>query len=483
MGTNEKPNIIFIVMDAVRARNLGCYGYDKPTSPNIDRLAKDGVLFENAFSCINTTDSSLTSIFSGMYPRTHGIIHQGDTITKYEINKFLKGDIKLLPEILKENGYYTIGLDWLGRWHKRGYDYYMGIKKTRKKIVKMFFSKFINNKFFKNQHIYKLMRLVYENRKSINVEWENAKELTDTGIKLLEKIANNEIKMPFFMFIHYWDTHIPYSPPYKYISELGNYKPLGKTTNEILSEINNPARVGYLKGYFKEDIDVSEIVRRYDGAIKYIDAQIGRLLNFLSDYGMLDNTMIIITSDHGESLIEHGIYFDHHGLYDVSIHVPIIIWYPNNLPKNKRVNSLVQHIDLLPTIDELLNIETGINYDGLNLLPIINDEIDKIRTEIYIEEAYTQRKFAIRTEQYKYIFADNIQNAKCRFCNKIHGSLEELFNLYDDPDEKYNVLHVYDNIYKILRNKLNKWINKTYGTSKREILKLNIKNIKKKRKI
>lgn len=122
----QKPNIIFIVSDALRADHLGCYGYHKNTSPNIDKLAREGVLFEKCYPISTNTDPSFTSIFSGKYPASHGIIHHGFKVTPEEEESFYRSDTKMLAEILKSNGYTTIGIDWLGRWHKTGFDYYWG---------------------------------------------------------------------------------------------------------------------------------------------------------------------------------------------------------------------------------------------------------------------------------------------------------------------------------------------------------------------
>ena len=108
-------NAIIIVVDALRARNLSCYGYSMKTSPNIDELAKEGVLFEDAYCCINTTDPSLTTIFSGKHPSSHGILSHGVQITTEEVREFNKTGTILLPEILKSQGYTTIAIDWLGR--------------------------------------------------------------------------------------------------------------------------------------------------------------------------------------------------------------------------------------------------------------------------------------------------------------------------------------------------------------------------------
>lgn len=114
-GVVDRLNVVLIVVDALRAQNLGIYGYHKDTSPNIDWLGKRGVVFDNAFSCINTTDPSVTSIFTGRYPISHGIINHGTKLTQSEVHAFLRRNIKTLPEILKSNGYITLALDWLGR--------------------------------------------------------------------------------------------------------------------------------------------------------------------------------------------------------------------------------------------------------------------------------------------------------------------------------------------------------------------------------
>jgi len=108
-----KPNVIFIIIDALRADHLSCYGYLKETSPNIDKLAEGGTLFNSCYSCTTATDSSLTSIFSGRYPVSHGIIDHGPRVGQDEIYALSASGTIFLPEILKHEGYTTIALDWL----------------------------------------------------------------------------------------------------------------------------------------------------------------------------------------------------------------------------------------------------------------------------------------------------------------------------------------------------------------------------------
>ena len=115
----SKPNIILIVIDALRARNLGCYGMSGNPSPNIDQVARNSILFDGVYSCWNTTDQSLTSILSGKYPRSHGIMNHGDKVKPAEIDTLHKTNTKLLAQILKQASYNTMAVDWMGRWFKQ----------------------------------------------------------------------------------------------------------------------------------------------------------------------------------------------------------------------------------------------------------------------------------------------------------------------------------------------------------------------------
>ncbi|MFX0141164.1 MAG: sulfatase-like hydrolase/transferase, partial [Candidatus Hodarchaeota archaeon] len=135
----DYPNIIFIIIDALRARNLSCYGYPILISPNIDMISKEGILFEDSYSCSNCTDASRTTIFSGMYPTSHGILGHGGLwrdkkIGEVDTRKLYDSGILLLPEILRAKGYTTLAVDWLGRWHRRGFDHYSGMLSKTKKI-------------------------------------------------------------------------------------------------------------------------------------------------------------------------------------------------------------------------------------------------------------------------------------------------------------------------------------------------------------
>jgi len=228
---------------------------------------------------------------------------------------------------------------------------------------------------------------------------------TKEAIKI---IRENKGKNPFFMWIDYDDTHMPYNPN-NFSERFKDYK----------------GRVG-------------KIISKYDGAIFYDDSLIGEVLETLKEEKLFDSTIIFFLSDHGESLGEHGIYFDHHGLYDVSFNTPLII-HAKGL-KNKKITALAQLEDLTPTALDLAGIkyDQGI-FDGKSLFPLMKGKEKEIRESIFMEECYLAKKIALRTEDYKYIEAKSKKDATCIKCNKIHGGVIELYDLKKDSEENINL--------------------------------------------
>jgi len=329
-------------------------------------------------------------------------VHHGFSISKETYRKI--EEILLLPEILKSHGWVTLAVDWLGRCHKKGYDYYSGILHKYKPK---------QPRFLQPGHL--IGRILDRLTKGIFKGYDEANICTDKAIAL---IAKNRTKR-FFLFVHYWDTHYPYNPPLKYA------------------------------------LPLHSLHRRYDGEIEFVDYEIGRLMDYLKKLRLLEETLIIFTSDHGESINEHKIFHDHHGLYDVTIHVPLILRHSRL--SSTRVKNLVSHVDLVPTILEILNLSVDELFDGKSLVPLIEGKIKQLRSAIYVEERYAQRKIAIRTWKYKYIQALNHEGALCKMCNRVHGGINELYNLEKDPMELRNVIDEIPEKAKMFRTKLEKW--------------------------
>lgn len=417
----KTPNVIVVVIDALRARNLGSMGFGNDASPELDALARSGVLFERAFSTWNTTDPSLTCILTGKYPRSHGITDHGDRADEAVRARFAQGGTKLAAEVLKEAGYETAAVDWMGRWFKRGFDQYgfrpegsLGQKWAHRVRLPGLYLRYALDHLPILQ-CYRPVRRpglkdLAEGMKGVLSTFAftyRLAEVQDAGsvTRLALDFLARPREKPFFLFLHYWDTHTPYHCPRGFLPE----------------NTRRADREAYLVG-------------RYAGAVKYVDFQLGRLFAQLKEIGQWENTLLVVTSDHGDSLTEHGIYFDHHGLYDESTHVAMILHYPARWTAGRRIGSFVQHIDLLPTICEVAGVPTPAGVDGVSLMPLIEGKVPHLRDAVFSEESYVQRKAALRTSRYKYIRALD-GKGWCRYCEKVHVGVEELYDLQEDPAE------------------------------------------------
>ena len=482
MNLSPKYNVILIIIDALRAKNLSSYGYPLPTSINIDRLVKEGVKFENAYACTNATDPSFTTIFTGRFPLCHGILHHGPYVTREEMMRVRT--IISLPEILRSNGYLTLAVDWLGRWHKRGYDFYSGSSALdqREPLFKRIPFNFIR-RFSGRPEIqyivYVLLKAALRNKFNIGeVTYFNARKVTDLAIELIKKYC----KRKFFLALHYEDNHLPYSPPISYVNRFyhlyGMKYPKIKL-DDILRKIGNPKFRLAMRNLTIDAESTDELLARYDGEISFVDHEIGRLLEILDNYGLSDETIIVLTSDHGESLLEHEIFFDHHGLYEEVIHVPLIIKGPG-LPKSKRIKNLVQHTDILPTLLDLLDIRKPLFLDGKSLVSLIysSKEEKEAHPTAYFEEYNYEQKRSIRVGQYKYIRALSYKGAICKVCVKVHGGIEELYDLSRDPKEVRNIINDEPELAREFKGLLDEWIRSLRRKSEKEKIRSKLKEIR-----
>lgn len=276
--------------------------------------------------------------------------------------------------------------------------------------------------------------------------------ITDLATDFLQDTSR-----PFFLFIHYWDSHIPYIPldDCPEVIRKRTYDGKDIPLHNLLDSIEGSPWKDRLEAQLiGEATTAAEMKRKYDAGAWKIDQAIGDLIDSLQQHGLFDETAVIITSDHGESLTEHEIFFDHHGLYDQSVHVPLIIKAPGF---DGRETQFVQHFDLVPTILDLLDIDydTG-SFDGVSLT-YNGSERSLNRDAVFMEESHTARKRAIRTEKYKYIKRLDERDV-CRYCEIEHGSNEELYELESEPREKCNIINESHDIEENLKQKLSSWI-------------------------
>jgi arylsulfatase len=408
----DRPNILVIAIDSLRADHLGCYGYARETSPNIDRLAAQGAKAEKFVCAGLPTHPSFTTLHTGQHPLTHGIVAHGPRTS-------LGKDSPFMPQVLLENGYTTCALDNLatGRlWFRRGFEYYIDPSM----------------------------------RKSLYID-VTSEELNARAIPWLRSHADEN----FFMMIHYWDPHWPFNPPPRYDHLFYSGRPTDPDNHALDAWWQHPlgavARDTWLRRPEGLITDPDYITALYDREIRHVDDGVADLLGALDDLRLSDRTLVILLGDHGESLVEHGIFFDHHGLYDVTLHVPFLARWPGHIAPGTRIAPMLQHHDIAPTLLEAAGVRVPPEMDGQSFLGLLKGTSQKGGREQAIScECTWQAKWSLRTDRYKFILARQPD---------LYGTPDqELYDLIADPREERNIAQVERETSAALERELEGWI-------------------------
>jgi arylsulfatase A-like enzyme len=411
-------NVVLIALDSQRADHLGCYGYPKRTSPFIDSIARRGVLFERCYAPNIPTHPSFTTMLSGKEAITHDIVNIG-------AGARLAPGVRLLPEILKDHGYATAAIDNMGRHFVRGFDRYVD----------------------------------YAWDDSNPTILRKAETVTAKALPVIDELQRGAD--PFFLFIHYWDPHTPYlpPPPYRrrfYPDDRDPYDPTNRSLDEAWSW--EPFK-WYFHQWMPGVTDAEYVNNLYDGETAYMDRHLRPIFRALAP--RMDETLVIVTADHGEILNEQLGYYDHHGLYEGDIRVPLVLYWPGKLPAGRRVPGFVQNLDLAPTVLDLLGLRDRDDMEGLSLLPAVFGLRDGNYEELYFSEATWELKRAIRTSRWKLI--DSLEQDP-------HGRpMRELFDLEADPGEQRNVADDHPETVAELRTRLGGWVDRQLAEQGRSV--------------
>ena len=405
-------NVVVIAVDALRADHLGCYGYERATSPNIDRLAEQGVLSERFYCSAIPTHPSFTTLYAGQHAVTHGVVSHG-------------GDAKLAPEtptfpqVFLKSGYTTCAIDNLMRerlWFGRGYEYY--IDSSLRRVL------------------------------NLGVTCE---ELNHRGLPWLRSHASE----PFLFFVHYWDPHAPYTPPEKYRGLFYEGDPCDPSNRSLEPFWAHPfgamARDSWLRSPAGLITDADYVAALYDQEIRHVDDGIGALLETIDDLGLADRTLVILLGDHGESMTEHGIFFEHHGLYDATLHIPLIVRCPGRTPQSVRVPQMLQTHRLAPTILEAAGLPVPPTMHGQSFWPLLSGQTQEGGQEAAVSlECTLQAKWSLRTVDYKFILS--------REPDFYGNPMRELYDLENDPLELRNIAEERSQLAAEMEDRLEAWI-------------------------
>jgi arylsulfatase len=399
---------IFVSLDTVGASRLSTLGSTRCT-PNLDRIAAESALFTQAYATDIPTQPSHNAVFTGCYGATTGIV------SHFHGPANLDAATVWMPSCFQAAGCRTGAVDHLfvmKDWFIRGYDDYIVPPGRSRSPASM---------------------------------------VNDLAFPWLDAHANED----FFLFLHYWDAHIPYLPDEPFLTQ-HTWESRQREDPHVMDRLQSRPSFPLFKQTHYDHLDripnLDYLVDLHYAEVAYLDHQLGRLFAHLVDLGILDDCLIVIFGDHGENMTEHDAWFDHAGLYDSVVHVPLIIRAPGRVEPT-RVDSLVALIDVMPTVLELQGLADDQvlgSFDGRSLLPVITGETVDHRDTIMLSECTWQAKRGIRTKDWKYI--------RCWDPGIYPRAGCELYDLAADPDEQQDLSAERPDIVAAMDALMNRWL-------------------------
>lgn len=413
-----KPNIILISLDTLRADHLSCYGYPRPTTPHLDQIAAAGVRFNNAYSTAVWTPPAHASMLTGLYPSQHGVVDE---------NK-LAAEVPTLAQALQQNGYRTAGfvnnsqvgaLVGLERGHEDFYEIWKGLE--RRQVVK---------------------RALHKTQNVLGYADHGAAVTNKMALEWLQNRGSSA--QPFYLFIHYIDAHNPLKAPAPFANKYLEARMRRQADMAKVWEVANNPLLCYADNLVLDEAEREALTAIYDEEISYLDYRVGELYQRLKSEGYLDNTLLIVTADHGEHLGEHGHYSHVASLFEPVVHIPFILHFPKLFPGGQIAERLVQLVDIFPLAMSAAEISYPQLRASKNFLP---DFLQENRPYVVAEwegrvPYFIQRRLRetgaatdiawmrrpmkmLRTASHKLLVSEN--------------EAPRLFDLREDPRETHNL--------------------------------------------
>lgn len=378
---NAGINVLLLTIDTLRPDHLSLYGYPRKTSPSIDRLASKGVTFDLAFTYWPKTRGSFASMFTSLYASQHGLTVRDRDLPEFD---------QTLAETLKEAGYRTAAAIDNGNL-----DASLGFSQGFDEYEQTWLE-------------------------SDSTELKRTARITDFGEEFL---ARPDDGRPFFLWLHYVNPHSPYDPPPELLERFrgDGVIPRGSVLDKV---------VGFHGGVNRKLAGEGErhwgdYVDRYDAEILTADQEIGRILTALEKSPYAGKTIVLLASDHGESLGEHDYFFDHgNDLFNPSLRVPLVVSFPGFLPTGGRVSGAVSTLDIYPTLLDLAQVSFPPGLQGRSLLPLVRGTRSKLHNELFFEN--DQHQMGISNGRLKLIHYPEVQG---------RPEHNELYDMARDPAE------------------------------------------------
>jgi arylsulfatase A-like enzyme len=380
----QSANLVICVLDAARADRLGCYGYPRDTTPDIDRIARGSVIFTNHFAPSPSTKPSTASLFTGLYPDTHQIILNGE----------LDPSAFTLAEGLRTAGWRTVLFSsnvnaspavGLGRGFQEAFPDRSGRGRTSDITL------------------------------PDDSAWTTPEGLASAFAQWLARKPSGR----FFAYVHFLPPHLPYQAPDACTAAVtAKSAPVPETGRFEFPQTASP-------GVRASRYPPQQWADRYDANLRWGDWGVGEVVKALSASGELDNTLLIITSDHGEAFGEHGYTYHLYGVYDELLHIPLVLRLPGRRRLTGAVSALTQTVDLLPTLCDLYRIPHP-HLQGSSLLPLLDGSKARVRDYVIAKSEESWPSYLVRDGQWSLILYRG-------------GELRALYDLRHDPGQRHNV--------------------------------------------
>jgi arylsulfatase A-like enzyme len=433
---------LLVTIDSLRADHVGAYGNPQVRTPSLDALAAEGVRFSAAVANQPDGTPAHATIFAGVYPATHGV--------RTPMVDLLPADLPTLAETLAERGYATAGIfSWLSyepaySGLERGFQVYSDLTVNRPSYLADSRTSTLMATY---RRLTSLLALpgAMEPRAAFSDEvaeqLDGKADVTSAGAAgwLAEHRDRARLTgQPFFLWLHYFDPHYPYTPPPPHDQVepdgCGDCPDGGLETIRRLRSAPNPDL---------RPAEVNRLLQHYDGEIAFTDQQFGRLLEFLRRNGLDQNTLVIVVGDHGESFGEKGHWLHGGSLHDAEVHIPLLMRFPGRLPAGKVVDAVAQQVDLAPTILDLLGYPAPARAEGRSLVPLVHDREDGA-DRFAVAEVGSRAVVSIVTRDWRLL-----QNTE--------SGAVELYRAHDDPDSLRDLADAEPEVVAELSRLLSRW--------------------------
>jgi N-acetylglucosamine-6-sulfatase len=421
----QRPNIVVILVDDMRWDEYGAFGHAYIKTPNIDRIAKEGASFVNAFCTTPLCSPSRANFLTGLYAHNNGIV---DNTARDKQSH----ELKTFPRLLDSAGYETA---FIGKWHmgnddskRPGWDFWVSLKGQGEAT---------------------------DPNLNINGEQRQVKGyvtdiLTDQALGFVQTKRDQ----PFLLYLSHKALHPNlvqrndgsvanigeggFVPADRHKGMYGSAV-FTRRPNNAVPPTDKPAlmrKIGDLPPLGKETATSEQTIRERSEMLMAVDESLGKIVNTLKELGALDNTIIVFTSDHGYWYGEHGLNDERRLAYEESIRIPMLVRFPPLIKAGSTIKHLVQSIDLAPTLLDLTGVRTSQQFDGSSMVPLLTDRVAPWRSSILIEyysdtvfpRVYKMGYKAVRTERYKFIRYEELEG------------MDELYDLKTDPYELNNLI-------------------------------------------